>query len=108
MNLANFPEGTEFPATALAQLGVATPSSEDALSILAARFAHWYDRWMAEGFDSVRDVWLARATGLGAPIQARLPHETRTGIFEGIDQAGALLLNEQGQVRAIVAGEVFF
>jgi BirA family biotin operon repressor/biotin-[acetyl-CoA-carboxylase] ligase len=108
VNLASFPEGTEFPATALAQLGVATPSSEDALSILAARFACWYDAWMEDGFEIVRAAWLARASGLGAPIRARLPSETRTGIFEGIDEGGALLLNEQGRVRAIAAGEVFF
>jgi len=108
VNLANFPEGTEFPATALAQLGVATPSSEDALSILAARFAHWYNAWMEDGFEIVRGAWLARASGLGAAIRARLPNETRCGVFEGIDDRGALLLNEQGRVRAIAAGEVFF
>ena len=108
VNLASHPEGTEFPATSLAQLGIAPPSSEEALTVLAARFAHWYDAWMDEGFEPLRAAWLARAGGLGAPIRARLPHETRHGVFEGIDAAGALLLNEQGQVRAIAAGEVFF
>jgi BirA family biotin operon repressor/biotin-[acetyl-CoA-carboxylase] ligase len=108
VNLASFPPGTEFPATSLAQLGIAAPSSEDALTVLAARFAHWYDVWMSEGFETVRTGWLARAGGLGKPIQARLPHHTHEGVFEGIDAAGALLLNEQGHVRAIAAGEVFF
>jgi len=113
VNLASFPQGTEFPATSLvevglAQLGIAAPSSDAALTVLAARFAHWYALWMSEGFETVRAAWLARAGGLGLPIRARLPHETREGVFEGIDSAGALLLNEQGQVRAIAAGEVFF
>jgi len=108
VNLAGFPQGTEFPATSLAQQGIAAPSSEDALTVLAARFAHWYALWMSEGFETMRAAWLARAGGLGLPIRARLPHETREGVFEGIDSAGALLLNEQGQVRAIAAGEVFF
>ena len=108
VNLASAPEGTEFPATSLAQLGIAAPSSEEALTVLAARFAHWYDAWMNEGFETIRAAWLARAGGLGAPIRARLPHETRHGVFEGIDASGALLLNEQGNVRAIAAGEVFF
>jgi BirA family biotin operon repressor/biotin-[acetyl-CoA-carboxylase] ligase len=45
---------------------------------------------------------------LGKPISARLPQETRDGVFEGIDANGALLLNEGGLVRAIAAGEVFF
>ncbi len=109
VNLASFPEGTEFPATSLAQLGIAPPSSEDALSILAARFAHWYDAWMRDGFEIVRAGWLARASGLGSPVRARLANqETHNGVFEGIDEGGALLLNEQGHIRAIAAGEVFF
>jgi BirA family biotin operon repressor/biotin-[acetyl-CoA-carboxylase] ligase len=108
INLASFPEGTEFPATALAQLGIAPPSSEEALTVLAARIAHWYDGWMKTGFDTIREAWLARAAGLGKPIRARLPNETREGVFEGIDQSCALLLNEQGRLRPIAAGEVFF
>jgi BirA family transcriptional regulator, biotin operon repressor / biotin---[acetyl-CoA-carboxylase] ligase len=108
VNLASFPPGTEFPATSLAQLGIAAPSSHEALTVLAARFAHWYAVWMSEGFETVRTAWLARAGGLGKPIQARLPTATHHGVFEGIDEAGALLLNEQGRVRAIAAGEVFF
>jgi BirA family biotin operon repressor/biotin-[acetyl-CoA-carboxylase] ligase len=110
-NLVSFPQGTEFPATSLVELGlpdIAAPLPDDALAVLAARFAYWYDAWMSEGFETVRTAWLARAQQLGAPIRARLPHETRTGVFEGIDAAGALLLNEQGQVLAIAAGEVFF
>lgn len=108
INLASHPDGTEFPATSLAQLGVAVPSSQDVLTLLAARFAHWYGAWMTNGFETLRTAWLARAGGLGAPIRARLPHETRHGVFVGLDASGALLLNEQGQVRAITAGEVFF
>ena len=108
VNLVSHPEGTEFPATSLAQLGIAPPSSQDALALLAARFGHWYGAWMNQGFETLRTAWLARAGGLGAPIRARLPHETRHGVFEGIDASGALLLNEQGEVHAITAGEVFF
>jgi BirA family transcriptional regulator, biotin operon repressor / biotin---[acetyl-CoA-carboxylase] ligase len=109
VNLASFPDGTEFPATSLAQLGIAPPSPEEALTVLAARFAHWYDAWMKDGFEIVRTAWLARASGLGTSIRARLAnHQTRSGLFEGIDEGGALLLNEQGHVRAIAAGEVFF
>jgi BirA family transcriptional regulator, biotin operon repressor / biotin---[acetyl-CoA-carboxylase] ligase len=108
VNLAGHPEGTEFPATSLTQSGIAAPSPEEALSVLAARFAHWYAVWMTDGFETLRGAWLARAKGVGAHIHARLPQETREGVFEGIDASGALLLNEGGQVRAIAAGEVFF
>ena len=108
INLAGHPEGTEFPATSLAALGAAPPAPEEALTVLAARFAHWYDRWMKDGFEVLRAAWLARAPEVGALIRARLPHETRHGLFEGIDASGALLLREPSGVRAIAAGEVFF
>lgn len=108
INLAHFPDGTEFPATSLAQF-VTPPSPVDAQGVLAARFAHWYAAWMNQGFEALRAAWLARAGGLGQAIRARLAsHETRHGVFEGIDGCGALLLNEQGTVRVIAAGEVFF
>jgi len=108
VNLAGAPPGTEFPATSLAQLGLVAPAAQEALTVLAARFAHWYDVWMSEGFQTVRAAWLARAGGLGKSIRARLPDAVHEGVFEGVDASGALLLNQQGQVRAIAAGEVFF
>jgi len=107
-NLASHPEGTEFPATSLTQQGIAAPPPEEALTVLAARFAHWYGVWMTDGFETLRGAWLARAFGVGGHIRARLAQETRRGVFEGIDASGALLLNEGGSVRAIAAGEVFF
>ena len=108
INLASHPEGTEFSATSLPALGVAAPSPDAALAFLAARFAHWYDRWVNEGFEPLRAQWLARAGGLGAPIRARLPQAEHSGVFQGINADGALLLDQQGQVRVIAAGEGFF
>lgn len=108
INLAEHPVETEFPATSLAALGVTPPAADDALAVLAARFAHWHALWRTQGFEPLRAAWLARAGGLGAPIRARLPHEERRGAFEGIDATGALLLREASGVRAITAGEVFF
>lgn len=109
INLAHFPPDTEFPATSLAALGVSVPSPSAALSQLAAHFAKWYEVWMTNGFSPIQDAWLARAAGLGSRIRARLTHEETSGVFEGIDNTGALILREaQGRTRTIAAGEVFF
>ena len=108
-NLATHPEGLEYPVTSLKALGATVPTADDALLHLAANFAQWYDRWAADGFAALRDAWLARAQGLGSRIRARLATEETTGVFEGIDATGALILREDGgAVRHISAGEVFF
>jgi BirA family biotin operon repressor/biotin-[acetyl-CoA-carboxylase] ligase len=109
INLAHHPEGTEFPATALAALGIPAPEAGEALARLAASFAKWYEIWRANGFQPLRDAWLARAAGLGTRIRARLSDGEFWGMFEGIDETGALILREgQGKTRSIAAGEVFF
>jgi BirA family biotin operon repressor/biotin-[acetyl-CoA-carboxylase] ligase len=109
INLAYFPEGTETPATSLAELGANAPPPREALARLAASFAKCYDLWRARGFQPVRDAWLARAGGLGMRIRARLANGEFWGVFEGIDETGALILREaQGRARIIAAGEVFF
>jgi BirA family biotin operon repressor/biotin-[acetyl-CoA-carboxylase] ligase len=107
-NLAHCPPDTEFPATALAAAGVAPPSADTALTALAASFAKWYERWTDGGFSGLKADWLARAAGLHAPIRARLADGDEMGLFEGIDDQGALLLRQGESVRAVTAGEVFF
>jgi BirA family biotin operon repressor/biotin-[acetyl-CoA-carboxylase] ligase len=109
INLAHFPPDTEFPATSLGALGVQPPVLGEALAQLAANFARWYDLWREQGFSPVRDAWLARAANLGQRIRARLTNEETSGVFEGMDGTGALLLRETSdRLRAIAAGEVFF
>ena len=109
MNLKSHPPDTEFPATSLAGMGLSAPLPRHALLELAEPFAKWYDLWRAQGFAPIRDAWLSRAAGLGTRIRARLTNEETVGVFEGIDETGALLLREtQDRVRTVAAGEVFF
>ena len=109
VNLKHYPSDTEFPATSLAALEAGVPLVEEALARLAGGFARWYDIWSAQGFAAIRDAWLARAQGLGTRIRARLVTEERSGMFEGIDESGALLLNEGlGRVSVLPAADIFF
>jgi BirA family biotin operon repressor/biotin-[acetyl-CoA-carboxylase] ligase len=109
VNLAHHPDGTEFPATSFPALGAKAPSADDALAALAAGFARWYEVWRDQGFAAIREAWLARAAGLGSRIRARLATEERSGVFEGIDENGALLLNEGfGRASVLPAADIFF
>ena len=108
VNLTSFPEDTEFPAISLAALGGIPPAPKDALLHLAAAFAKWYEVWRTAGFAPIREAWLARASGLGSRIRVRLASEEMTGVFQGIDDIGALLVGVNGGTRTIAAGEVYF
>ena len=109
VNLRHHPTGTEFPATSLLALGAEVPPAGEALTRLAGAFAKWYEVWSVQGFAAIRDAWLARAHGLGTRIRARLVKEERSGMFEGIDDSGALLLNEGfGRLSVLPAADIFF
>jgi BirA family biotin operon repressor/biotin-[acetyl-CoA-carboxylase] ligase len=109
INLGSFPEDVEVPAISAAALGAMPPAPHDALTQLAGSFAKWYDIWRAQGFAPVRDAWLARAAKLGSRVTARLATKDVSGVFEGIDETGALILRVgAGRTRLIAAGDVFF
>lgn len=109
VNLDHYPRDTEFPAISLLGLGAEVPPVGEALTRLAASFAKWYEVWSATGFAAIRDQWLVRAQGLGTRIRARLVTEERSGVFEGIDESGALLLNEGfGRLSVLPAADIFF
>ena len=88
------------------------PDALDAPNVLSAfdaAFAHWRGVWEREGFAPIREDWLSRARGLGEQIEIRLPNETLSGVFVGIDAQGALILDPpEGPRRVIAAGDVFF
>lgn len=109
VNLTSHPPDTEFPATSLPAVDIAPPTPREAVTSLATAWCEWYDVWLGQGFLPIREAWLARAAGLGQRIRARLPNGDLTGVFEGIDETGALLLRETpSQLRTIAAGDVYF
>jgi BirA family biotin operon repressor/biotin-[acetyl-CoA-carboxylase] ligase len=113
INLATYPQAVERPATALAEHLLQdlprAPAPDEVLALLARAFDEAMTLWLAEGFEPIRQAWLARARGIGGPCTARLERETVTGVAEGLDADGALLLRlPGGMLRRITAGDVFF
>ena len=108
VNLAHHPDDTERPATSLAAAGLTVPTPAALLDALAPAFSHWRAIWAQNGFAPIRTAWLARAAGLGGRIVARLGSESPEGVFTGLADDGALLMQlDDGRTRAIHAGEVF-
>ena len=113
LNLATYPEAVERPATALADhLShdiIRAPSPDEALALLAETFDVTLALWLSQGFAPIRQAWTERAQGFGGPCTARLERESVTGVAEGLDADGALLLRlPAGELRRITAGDVFF
>jgi BirA family biotin operon repressor/biotin-[acetyl-CoA-carboxylase] ligase len=71
---------------------------------MVRRLAQWA---RGEGFSGIRADWLKRAAGLGEAIRVRLPEREFSGRFEGLDEAGRLLVDGPAGVTAVTAGEVF-
>jgi BirA family transcriptional regulator, biotin operon repressor / biotin---[acetyl-CoA-carboxylase] ligase len=106
-NLEASPGDVGYPATSLAEEGIVDIAPETLLAGFADRFAGWLAIWREKGFAPIRDEWLSRAAGIGAPIQVRLEGDTIDGRFLDLDGTGALMLGLPGGSRRITAGEIF-
>jgi len=108
VNLAHHPPGMPYPTTSVLAKGGKTDIDE-ATAILAEAFLERYRRWLADGFEPIREAWLARAMGLGREVRVTVREgRTDTGIFSALDETGALVLTQNGTTRKITAGEIFF
>jgi BirA family biotin operon repressor/biotin-[acetyl-CoA-carboxylase] ligase len=107
VNCAHHPGDTPYPATDLTAAG-ALVTPQRLVAALASSMRVRIAQWQAgQGFAAIRAAWLTRAAGLGEAIQVRLPGRTLSGRFDGLDEAGRLLLAQAGATTAIAAGEVF-
>ena len=109
VNLAHHPIDIDRPATSLAAaIGVA-PTPDIFLSVLADTLARWIARWRGGGLPPVRACWLERAHPPGTALSARLPDgDTIEGLFDGLDEAGALRLRlADGRTHVIHAADIF-
>jgi BirA family transcriptional regulator, biotin operon repressor / biotin---[acetyl-CoA-carboxylase] ligase len=104
VNLGHCPDGIDRPVTSLAALSAAAPPPEAFVDMLAESFARWLERWRAEGLPPVRTRWLAGAHPPGTALST----PDGEGLFDGLDESGALRLRlADGSTRVIHAGDVF-
>jgi len=110
VNLSHVPErgqGALAPISLQAGAGVSV-DPEELLGHLACAYARREAQFIAEGFAPIRADWLARAGRLGQNVTARTMRDEICGRFDGIDEAGHLVLVTAEGRRAIPAADVFF
>lgn len=108
INLVSAPQGTPYPATALAA-AAGSLAPQDLLKTLSDAMARRLVAWGREdGFAAIRAAWLARAAGQGADVHIRLPGGDRQGRFGGLDADGRLELITPAGIEHIDAGDLFF
>lgn len=113
VNLAEAPDPADVEPGAVRPISLATgaevcPTPEEFLSLLMPAYAEWEARFLREGFAPIRAAWLARATGIGDEIVARMPHRTLTGRFETVDPQGSLVIVTSEGREVLPAADVHF
>lgn len=76
-----------------------------AIRILQALEA-WRARLSREGLGPLRAAWMRRGPEEGARLTLRLGAGETAGLYRGLDQDGALLLEVDGRIRRFASGEI--
>lgn len=104
-NLASAPHLADRPTACLGELGTAPDARMIADRLLAALAARIHEMEQ-DGFEAVRQAWLARAYPPGTPLCVRTPAGETVGSFASIADDGTLLLRVGGSLTRISTGEV--
>lgn len=94
-------EPGERPAeTDLQSEGVEIPA-DDLLGAWGRHTLSWIARWEDEGMAPVHRNWRGRAWGIGKPISVRTRSGGRSGMFQGLDERGGILLKGERGVELV-------
>jgi len=107
LNIDSAPAETIFPATYLTNEGVELVSAKIVLSRFIHHFVLRYNQWTQKGLAPLRKEWLKHAWRLGESVRIALPNEELTGVFEGMEPGGSLVLAlDNGGRQVIPAGDL--
>lgn len=107
INLAWHPGDLDREATHLAAHGIDV-SPEAMLELLAAAMDRRMTQWSGgAGFAATRAAWLERAGSAGEACSVNMGGEVIAGAFAGLDDSGALLVDDDtGSRRTVTFGDV--
>ena len=113
VNLVNEPDPTFIEEGAFAPISLRsvtglTIDPLDFLNALAAAFERWEQVFQRMGFSPIRTEWLNHATRLGEVITAKMMDRVETGVFETVDETGAIVLRTPKGLQRISAADIYF
>ncbi|HQM77202.1 MAG TPA: biotin--[acetyl-CoA-carboxylase] ligase [Syntrophorhabdaceae bacterium] len=77
-------------------------------AVLLSMLERYYSVFLEKGEREICNIWESKALIKGKYIEINQMTEVFRGISEGIDIDGAMLLNINGEVKKIIAGDVLF
>lgn len=109
VNIVHAPSLSEaaYDATSLKNVGILT----DRITFLKNYLEIWEktrDTWIKNGFEPLKNLWLENAKGLNKEVFVSDGNKMIKGIFSGVSEDGALLLDTSHEIVKIYAGDVFF
>jgi len=113
VNLARAPRPEELEPGAAAPVALAAATGVEMaparfLDHLGPAIWSWETLLAREGFEPVREAWLARAARLGEPVAARLPGRVINGRLVTIDAGGACVIETAAGRVSLPAAELHF
>lgn len=105
VNVATNPENVMFKATNLQDLGFRVEKKQVWQKFLA-NFAVNYQSWQDFGFKVVKNKFINDAWRLGEEISINNDKVNISGIFDDINQDGAIVINTSQGVRQVAFGDV--
>lgn len=109
VNIVSAPpaSGMLYPLSALATAGI-NVTREEFLNRFVAQFDIVLSLWKENGFTPIRQRWLQNVKGLGEEIAVNMESGSKKGLFTGVDENGALLLDSERGIEKIYAGDIFY
>lgn len=104
LRVPSFPPGVV--GVSLHELVATPPSPARLLALVLDELAARLPRLSSSGLGALRAEWTAHAAGLGQLVTAASGSGRLTGVAEGIDADGALLLRGPAGVVRVLAGDV--
>lgn len=107
VNNRDFPPELQSVAACLCQLNGGRELDISAVAAaLLDRMGQNYDLLTTDGFPLIRDKWMSLALAIGEEASVSGPQGKETGVVRGLDDEGYLLLEQNGRLNRVLAGDM--